>query len=166
MKLTDARNIHPTINPSYSPNLYKWCMDQRPQHFPLFAFKDSDGDIWIGYIDHGYENSACGFVGAKLSAILCHGKKASRGWYTNLGGGNLSEIADFWAQYADRGRCYLDPAHQQYYIDARFAEHGSKRTCMWCGHVQHKQERTRTETYHVWVSDADSATIPTSSTTE
>lgn len=142
-----ARAIHPSKKPSFSPNLHKWVKHwakTHPEHMLPEVWLENDGLklLRIGYQSRGEkESKTCGFVGVRLNAVLCNGTSANkeRGWFTNLGPGNMTHIADFWERYLQIGRCAIDTDHKTGFIgdEGRYVMAGKIRTCTWCG-AQHK----------------------------
>ena len=131
--------IAPANKPSYSPNLHAFARRWvgRRIHAPE-VWRDADGVLWLGEIDREHPAPAtCGFTGVRLNGVLCFGSKEydRRGWFTNLGPGNMTHIPDFWARYLPIGRCAIDVDHRQHFTGdkERYTMNGSIRTCNWCG---------------------------------
>lgn len=142
-----ARAIDPRKKPCFSPNLHKWVkhwVKDYPENMLPEVWLKNDG-IQLLYIGRQTreenEIQACGFVGVRLNSVLRNGVSANkeRGWFTNLGPGNMTHVADFWDRYLQIGRCAIDAEHRQFFIgdEGRYVMHGKIRTCTWCG-AQHK----------------------------
>lgn len=123
------RRIDPRHHPKFSPNLFRWLMKRGERHrrSDTSVFRDTKGTLWIGYIDDEYN-----FVGCRLMAVLCNGSKEYPGWFSRL---FVTEIGDFWDQYAKIGRCAIDPKHTMVFVgdDTRWKVDGNIRQCLWCG---------------------------------
>lgn len=140
-----AAAIHPRKNPSYSPNLHKWLVrwsKNQPQSLLPEVWRDKHGMLHIGFQSRSPdEREDCGFIGVRLNAVLCSGVQANneRGWFTNLGPGNMTKLDDFWPQYIAKGRCAIDTEHKTSFIggDNRYTTADDVRTCTWCG-AQHR----------------------------
>lgn len=140
-----ARSILPSKKPSFSPNLHKFAKkwaSERPEHWTPQVWVN-DGELYIGRMDPSAKPDAPGgFIGVRLARVLCVGAAAykERGWYTDLGPGNMTYVADFWERYLQIGRCAIDTVHRQGFIgdEGRYIMASKVRTCTWCG-AQHKQ---------------------------
>ena len=136
-----AAAIRPKLKPSYSPNLHKWLAHwskHHPQHLVPGVWRCEQGMLRIGYQSRtDNEREDCGFIGVRLNAVLCNGVSANkeRGWFTNLGPGNMTEIDDFWPRYIAIGRCAIDTEHKTSFVgdDDRYTTAADIRTCNWCG---------------------------------
>lgn len=147
--MTTARELaqatNPKKQPSFSPNLQKFLKKwatQNPEHWTPQVWADKNGTLWIGRMDLSAKPSAqSGFVGVRMMRVLCVGAAAhrDRGWYTDLGPGNMTHVADFWERYLQVGRCAIDTVHRQFFVgdEGRYILTGKIRTCTWCG-AQHK----------------------------
>lgn len=143
-----AAAINPRLNPSYSPNLHKWVKHwakSHPEHMLPEVWLENDGMklLRIGFQSREkIERMDCGFIGVRLNAVLCNGTSANkeRGWFTYLGPGNMTHIADFWERYLQIGRCAIDTEHSKHFLESegRYVMDGDTRTCTWCG-AQHKR---------------------------
>lgn len=136
----DISKFHPSKGLKYSPNLYAFLASKKHWDMAKMArvFVDSEQVKWLGYFDDTEM-----FVGERLSLVLCYGAKAATSCPVNLG--LLTEIKDFWAQYAEIGRCAIDTAHTQSFInsESRWKVSGTSRECLWCGNAsQHLKKWT------------------------
>lgn len=130
----------------YSPNLCKWLKSPRNRRSPLGMpriFSDKDNALWIGWIDEGEW-----FIGCRLMRCLTVGSKAEVGCWT-FPPSDLTEKADFWADYAMIGRCAIDPAHNGWWqnSDTRWQGDGDVRHCLWC--------RNHTQNLHRWTEQVE-----------
>ena len=134
----DIKKINPKNHPRYSPNLYKWIMNRNnpTRKWASRVYKDSDGTLWIGFIDDG------DFIGARLMSVLCNGSGAWSACYGSLKLG-LVEVIDFWDDYIKRGRCAIDQDHSMYFIgdETRWRAEGDTRECLWCGNVRQRLKK-------------------------
>lgn len=137
----------------YSPRLYSWVKKRAYQDLEAYAVDRSGSGgsptcIYIGVMDER------GFTGKALNQILCATGQA--GYYPGM---KAKLIPDFWDRYIARGRCYLDPEHNEYYMDERWdlKPSGKHRECLWCGHCQEKVTFIHTEERSRW-KDAENET--------
>lgn len=140
--MIDTKLISPKKGKKYSPNLHAWlCAQERTQPGRLErlrVYRSATGILWIGF---PYEGD---FIGVRMMAVLCSGKKArTASW--GRGTGPLEELPTFWADYLRIGRCAIDPHHDEYFVNSedRFevSADGNSRRCTWCG-AQHALQRT------------------------
>ena len=126
----DFNAVSPEAGPQFSPNLYAWLRKNfKKRSEGPEVFRSEHGALYVGYMFDG------DFIGAALSGILYQGARTGLFSYS---GEKFTRIASFWPKYKKLGRCYLDPKHQDYYLDKRWKEGPRRRTCLWCGHVQKK----------------------------
>jgi hypothetical protein len=162
----------PRKNPSYSPNLHKWLTTwskNHPARHTPSVWRDAQGMLRIGYQSRTEsEREDCGFIGVRLNAVLCVGVSANRerGWFTNLGPGNMTEVEDFWTRYIAIGRCAIDTEHKTRFIgdDDRYTTAGDIRTCTWCG-ARHRirievQTHTKEIVHHDPITTQPTTTTP------
>lgn len=130
---------NPSLNPSYSPNLHKfikkWARGN-PDYWTPEVWKDDLGELWIGRMDPSVVSDAKqGFIGLRMTPVLCNGARAERFWWPDKGPANMTKVEDFWSRYFLHGRCAIDEAHTRFFIgdDSRYSLHGNQRTCHWCG---------------------------------
>jgi hypothetical protein len=136
----DLSAFDPKRGGKYSPNLYAFLMAPRNKSLAVRArvFQAADKCLWLGYMD---DNGS--LIGARMSQVLCYGRKVEVFCHVNVG--PLQEVTDFWQQYAQDGRCAIDRAHTTAFLndDTRWSQKGSTRHCQWCRKVS--QRLTRTE---------------------
>lgn len=122
--------IHPNNHPKYSPNLHAFLGSPRAKHILRLGhvYKDATGTMWLGYLDD--TNS---LIGARLSMVLCYGRKAQV--FSHCALPKLQEVENFWEQYVADGRCAIDREHTAYFIgdESRWDVLGNLRNCRWCG---------------------------------
>lgn len=142
----DLALIAPGSAAKYSSNLWHFLRANRAaSRFSTGFVQREEGTVWLGYIHDG------DFCGTRLMHVLCAGAKATTGCYVGLAS-SLDVIENFWEGYIRLGRCFLDPLHSQHFIDPRWREEGDRRTCLWCGHVQHKCRWTEQVQRESWLS--------------
>lgn len=142
----DLGAIAPGRAAMYSPNLWKYLAANKvPARYATGFRHRHEGTLWLGYIHDGE------FVGTKLMQVLCQGARACAGCYVGLAP-RLEVVPDFWAGYVRLGRCFIDPGHQQHFIDTRWREEGDTRTCLWCGHLQHRHTWEQRVQRQAWCS--------------
>ena len=158
-------SIHPSLNPSYSPNLHAWV--KKNTHifgdggtpdtvWKLRAGAPSDlpeGTLYIGHKDGGL------FSGARLNMVLCYGAKQQRVAYVDVAR-HVTPVEDFWQQYKILGRCAIDPEHKIYFLGDRWSERGDARTCLWCGHQQRLLRWNETVERTRWAAAQALAGVP------
>ncbi len=131
----DLSAFHPDMGAKYSPNLYQFLAHRRNKGLAARArvFSTADSTMYIGFFD----DTGC-FIGARMSRVLCYGAKVEVTCPMNLG--DMAEVEDFWYQYARDGRCAIDRAHDQYFLNAetRWATQGNLRCCQWCKQVSQR----------------------------
>lgn len=156
------KQIAPSISAAFSPNLYRWM--RAKGHFykdggvlqTVFRVKPGTtlaqefgaGTLMIGYAGDQGEN---GFIGIRLIAALCHGTKAGSFYYVGMAA-MLDEVADFWEQYMQVGRCAIDPDHKEGFMGDRFTLDGDTRTCLWCGAKHDRVMTPRTVFVESWTT--------------
>ena len=140
----DPRDISPAVSARFSPNLYRWTA-RNMKRFRLMprGYTDTDGVRHVGF---SFEDDV---VAAQLSYVLAVGSRAT---VYSHGMQRLTEIPDFFGDYQQGGRCFIDPAHKMSFVDERYVAVGNRRTCRWCGVEQLREERTRITTYEVWTN--------------
>lgn len=144
----DLALIAPGTASKFSANLWHFLRANRAaSRFSTGFLHREEGTVWLGYMHDG------DFCGTRLMQVLCEGAKATTGCYVGLAS-KLTLIETFWAGYIQLGRCFLDPHHSQHFIDPRWREEGDQRTCLWCGHTQHKQRWTEQVQREAWCSVA------------
>lgn len=125
----DLSIVNPIHSAKFSPNLYAFLTAPANKALAQRArvWCDEDGVLYIGYFD-----DTDLLIGARLSQVLCYGRKAQVTCPINLGG--LAEVEDFWDAYIEDGRCAIDVAHKEAFIndDSRWKVEGDTRKCMWC----------------------------------
>jgi hypothetical protein len=140
------------VGPRYSPNLCAWLRKQLRRHgdhwpYPR-VFRDKEGGRWIGWIDEDQW-----FIGSILWRTICDGAKAEVGCWT-FPIADLTEEPDFWARYAEIGRCLIDPEHRRGFLNeekTRWLTDGDTRSCLWCGdHTQTLRRWTETAECERW----------------
>lgn len=154
-----ASAINPRRKPSFSPNLHRWLKawaKNHPEHILPEVWLDRDGLklLRIGRQSREeHQHKDCGFVGVRLNSVLCNGTSANkeRGWFINLGPGNMTHIADFWERYLQIGRCAIDTEHRGSFIgdEGRYVMAGDVRTCTWCGAQHLRRIETKTITKEI-----------------
>jgi hypothetical protein len=143
-RIVRLSDIDPKINAAFSPNLFRWLRKHRIMQ--MFADRyEHDGTEYIGFLDDGGS-----FVGSKLWGVLCNGGR-ERTWSFSWIGRD-AVLRPMWADYLKRGRCALDPEHDQHFLGERFSQNGNTRTCLWCGCLQRRETYTVTKTCVRWVS--------------
>lgn len=148
----DLSLIAPRNGDKYSQNLYLYLTGKETRHITARyarVYADGSSAKWLGYID----NEGV-FIGARLTVVLCYGRKATTGcWGRKLG--RLQEVIGFWGHYVKDGRCAIDPEHEMHFVDDATRWRGGidERECLWCGKVRQRRERyTRTTEYERWVT--------------
>ncbi len=157
------RDLMPDKSAAFSPNLFSWM--RRRAHFykdggvlhGVFRVKPGTptaecfgaGTLLIGYPINGYPGDL-DFAGAKLMAVLCNGARENQWCFTHITQ-DLEPLANFWDHYLKIGRCAIDPLHQHHFVGDRFSVSGAVRTCLWCGHRQHKVVTPRVVHDESWV---------------
>jgi len=109
----DLKLINPKNGDKYSPNLYKFLTSNRHSIAAIYAliYRDSQGVLWLGYRDEeGW------FMGVRLMAALCSGRRADTFAYPPKFGQTLVEVKGFWMRYIRDGRCAIDKAHDMYFV--------------------------------------------------
>ena len=118
--------INPRKDARYSSNLYRWLGGRRGKVMGFWHVYKIAGKPFIGSLDrHG------GFVGSRLTRVLCEGGHADI--VVEAGVLPSQEVKTFWARYLRLGKCVLDPKHVDYHsgrydYDAK----ESRRTCRFC----------------------------------
>ena len=144
----DTKAINPRNGDKYSPNLYKFMTQKDHAITSTCAnvYRDKQGALWLGYRDEeGW------FMGARLIAVLCNGRKAVVFAHPPKMGSALVEVRGFWQRYIADGRCAIDKAHDMYFVGdkTRWEVKGNHRSCLWCGKVQQQKKirvtKVRTE---------------------
>ena len=140
----DITEVSPKEGPQFSPNLYAWLRKNfRRRHEQPEVFRSDHGALYVGFIFDG------DFIGAALNGILCQGARTGLCSYSAK---EFTRIASFWPKYKKLGRCYLDPKHNDYYLDKRWKEGPRRRTCLWCGYVQKKVTTREVVVRTAWVA--------------
>lgn len=151
MKIDFLEKIRPDSAPKFSANLYEW-LSRHEQilggNVSLFRATSpmlmiGDG-LWVGRLASEF------FVGRRLSQVLSFGAKVAPLKMPGVLGG-LVEIEGFWPDYERRGLCAIDPLHEAFFEEDRWAVSGDTRVCRWCGHRQRLEARTKTIVVHEWV---------------
>ncbi len=136
----DIKAINPKNAKKYSPNLFKFMTNPNKKIIAEYAavYSDKQGVLWLGYRD---EDSW--FMGARLMAVLCNGRRCDVFAYPPVMGSKLVEVAGFWKRYVADGRCAIDKAHDMYFMNDqdRWTMKGNRRSCNWCGKVHQKKVR-------------------------
>lgn len=125
----DVELINPSKGAKYSPNLYEWLTLRG------YGYRKSTSTVlrslkshtyYIGRVDGMYLH------GCRLWDVLCDGKKRKSVCVVCDG---MEIVPDFWPNYVERGRCYIDEKHTMDFIgdDARWRVVGDTRECLWCG---------------------------------
>lgn len=149
--IVQAADISPAKGDKFSPRLYNYLRHQRMRVDPDMrrVFKDKDGILWIGYVSNDQW-----FTGSRLMSVLCGVQSAGRiACYPNAAVvWKLKEVKTFWQRYLKVGRCVLDPKHERHFVgDAgRYVQENRKRTCQWCGQVQHMRIQREVLKHQVW----------------
>jgi len=148
----DLKSINPKNGDKYSPNLFKFLTSNRREIAATYGqvYRDKQGVLWLGFRDEEEW-----FMGARLMAVLCSGRRADTFAYPPSMGRALVEVKGFWARYVADGRCAIDKAHDMYFVNdnARWSVKGNVRTCLWCGLVKQKKVRfVKKVTSHQWVT--------------
>lgn len=157
-KTLRAADIAPSKSASFSPNLHKYLKARG--HFyadggllqGVYVIRTGSkaagvygaGTLMLGYPDDDY------FIGTRLISALCNGGKEES--MAHPIGKSVDPVEGFWDNYLKIGRCAIDPAHQEHFMADRFNEQGDSRTCLWCGHQQHKVVTPRVVYDESWVS--------------
>ncbi len=142
--LCSAADVDPRKNPAFSPNLFKW-LKKNPSMIGRADRFTHDGVEFLGYVDDDF------FVGSNLWTILGKGARATAFAYVGLA--KCAVRVPMWTDYLDRGRCAIDPEHEQTFIDERFRTEWNCRTCLWCGHRQKREIYQVTTQRERWVSE-------------
>lgn len=143
-------SLHPRHGAKFSPNLYAFLTHRRQAGLAPRArvWLDGDQTMWLGFFD-----DTDSFIGARMSQVLCYGARATVTCPVNLG--PLHEVADFWAQYLQDGRCAIDRAHQSCFVndDSRWHASGNMRHCQWCGKASQRLVRREvTQVHESWAA--------------
>lgn len=138
----------------YSPNLRSWLTRERFGGATPSVYSDPAGTPWIGWIDED-----TWFIGSRLWRVLTVGKKAEAGCWT-FPISDLTERAGFWEQYAEAGRCAIDPEHSHVFIgeETRWTTDGDERTCNWCGCQQRLERWTEPRERQRWIPNPSTTT--------
>lgn len=133
----DLQSIHPCNGVAFSPNLHRFmaARQRRVSARFLHVYKDSEGTLWLGFLDEGM------LIGAQLMRVLCLGAKTETYCFTHLGA--LAKVTDFWPRYQAVGRCAIDPDHKIAFIDddTRWSREMDQRSCVWCSQCQQRLDR-------------------------
>ena len=127
--------LSPSVNPRYSPNLYRWLNNKQSLFHQLQIYTDRDGVLYIGWLDD--EAADVWFTGARLMAVLCYGTKERMWAHTpmQVRKMGLTVLPDFWTKYREVGRCVIDPHHSMWFIDEATSrwDPAHPGVCQWCG---------------------------------
>ena len=152
--------VRPEYKPSYSPSLFRWMRKTQKESPSLFkdlrVFRTVNADhsphaLFIGV---SWDDSLS-FCGSRMSGVLCHGGRETRGVHTHLTiGKNLIDVADdFWEEYLRVGRCAIDPRHMTHFASDspryEFPDDNT-RVCLWCGETFSKRVVERIEADVFW----------------
>jgi hypothetical protein len=148
----DLNSINPKNGDKYSPNLFKLLTNKRREIAATYGqvYRDKQGVLWLGYRDE-----EDWFMGARLIAVLCNGRKTDTFAHPPAMGRALVAVKDFWKRYVADGRCAIDKAHDMWFVGdaSRWQVKGKLRTCLWCGRVQQKKVRfVKKVTSEQWVT--------------
>lgn len=135
MQLTNTllKKLSPSFGDKFSPYLYQWLKKNFIEcQYETKVFINKDGIRYIGFFDEeGW------FYGSNFMGVLCHGKKEGTSASYPSTVSSFQEVKDFWAQYAELGRCAIDPEHKEHFRgNTRWIENGHIHTCTWCGYVK------------------------------
>ncbi|KZN20439.1 MULTISPECIES: hypothetical protein [Pseudomonas] len=132
--------IAPKNSPAFSANLHRWMRSRGRTGDTVYRLDAGGklarvygaGTLFLGqpYADYSGDTD---FSGALLMAVLCNGSSEER---VCLAGDapSLVEVANFWDQYKQVGRCAIDVNHSVGFRDdaQRFHYVDGQRTCKWC----------------------------------
>lgn len=97
--------ISPKRGDKYSPNLYKWLVENfREREFETKVFVNSDGIRFIGFFD-----DAGWFLGASLMGVLRNGEKEKPRPVPPIRVKDYREIEGFWNAYEKDGVVTITP---------------------------------------------------------
>jgi hypothetical protein len=136
----NLKNINPKNGDKYSPNLFKFLTSNRRKVAATYGrvYRDKQGVLWLGFRDE-----EDWFMGARLMAVLCNGRKEETFAHPPAMGRALVEVRGFWGRYVRDGRCAIDKAHDMDFMGdkRRWSIKGNFRSCQWCGRIRQKKER-------------------------
>lgn len=156
-KTLRVADIAPQKSLSFSPNLHKYA--KAHGHFftdggilqGVFMATDGTkaaewfgaGTLVLGHMDDGF------FMGARLMEVLCKGSKAQSAAHACASG--FVPVVGFWDAYLSVGRCAIDPAHSESFLDDRYRMEGETRICVWCGAKHERVMTPRTVFDESWL---------------